>query len=445
VEDAVLYFNSNKSEIPKCRIDTNGYITGVEGDCFSITPNDVAILHEEDCNQVAEDTPSLFSNDTASEMIWDFADEIATEVYDRLEPDVRESARVCMAAYKQYAYPPEDKEIHRMIIPKIALVYPRSEYSQDVRENDLKILRAWREVLGRERTMYVHLYYLTPFLAGAKENYCPFPGMTPRSTVAFWDLLEEFNVSGYYIEHSSQGELPTAAEQYPYRDAENPNNPLYHASYLIDQVDLYLFSRLAFDPTADGEELIDEFFARYYHGASEAMRAFYYLLEDTYTDSENYEEKESLELTFADELRLDKKGRCCADTSHGCLYCAVQNRCQSYTDEDQVQFDYLCIKNACFGKYYGDTEFSCIFEDGKPYGIGEINDWKNVGTESVMHELNRYLLDASNSVSEGSIAQERLDLFATTVWCPMVNEYNLAASRHSLEKIEDTVLCSTVR
>jgi hypothetical protein len=446
VEDAVVYFNSNKSEIPRSRIGTGGYVTGVEGDCFSITPNDVAILNEEDCNLVAKDTPKLFSNDTASEMIWEFADEIATKVHEGLEPEVQESARVCMAAYKQYAYPPEDKEIHPMITPKIALVYPRSEYSREVRENDLRILNAWREALGRERTMYVHFYYLTPVLAGAKKNYFPFPGMTPRSTVAFWDLMEEFDVSGYYIEHSSQGPLTTADKQYPYRNAENLDSPLKHASYLIDQVDLYLFSRLAFDPTADGEELIGEFFERYYHEASDAMRSFYDLLEDTYTDSENYDEKESLEDTFTDEL-YKKRRSCCVDTSHGCLFCAVQNCCFPCPCKvGQVEYVYSCI-DPCYDQYWSDTEFSCIFENGKPYGIGEINDWKNVGTEDVMHQLNEYLLEASDSVLGDPIAQERLDLFATTVWCPMVNEYNLAASRHGLESIKDgdTVKCTTVR
>jgi len=443
VEDAVIYFNSNKSEIPPCRIGTSGYVTGVEGDCFSITPNDVAILYEEDCNQVAEDTPKLFSNDTASEMIWDFANEIATEVYERLEPEVQESARVCMAAYKQYAYPPADMYIHPMITPKIALVYPRSEYSEEIYENDLSILKAWRDALGPDRTIYVHFYYLTPVLAGAKKNYFPFPGMTPRSTVAFWDLLREFQVSGYYIEHSSQGRLTTAGKQYPYRNAENPNNLLRHASYLIDQVDLYLFSRLAFDPTADGKELIDEFFDRYYHGASHAMRSFYSLVEDTCTDSERYDEKESLESAFTSNL-LEKKPRCCIDTSHGCLSCAVQNCCLSCS-KGQVQFDYTCIRKTCFRNYYKDTEFSCIFEDGKPYGIAKINDWENVGTEGVMHQLDGYLLKASGAVAEDPIAQERLDLFATTVWCPMVNEYNLAASTYGRPGIDDTVLCSTIR
>jgi hypothetical protein len=57
------------------------------------------------------------------------------------------------------------------------------------------------------------------------------------------------------------------------------------ASFLVDQLELYLTFKLAHDPEQSGDALTEEFFKRYYGPAAEPMRALYRAIEDRYTGS----------------------------------------------------------------------------------------------------------------------------------------------------------------
>jgi hypothetical protein len=59
-------------------------------------------------------------------------------------------------------------------------------------------------------------------------------------------------------------------------------------TFLMDQLELYLTWKLANDPAQDGNQIINEFFARYYGGAGEAMQELYTGMEQTYMTPTNY-------------------------------------------------------------------------------------------------------------------------------------------------------------
>jgi len=58
----------------------------------------------------------------------------------------------------------------------------------------------------------------------------------------------------------------------------------------MDQLEFYLTFKLADDPGLDGDQLIEEFFTRYYGSAAAPMKALYCAIEDTYSNPASYPE-----------------------------------------------------------------------------------------------------------------------------------------------------------
>jgi hypothetical protein len=59
-------------------------------------------------------------------------------------------------------------------------------------------------------------------------------------------------------------------------------------SFLLSQLELYLTLKLADDPTLNSDDLIDEFFLRYYGTAAMLMKQLYQELENVKFDLNNY-------------------------------------------------------------------------------------------------------------------------------------------------------------
>ena len=57
-----------------------------------------------------------------------------------------------------------------------------------------------------------------------------------------------------------------------------------------EQVDFYITMKLYDDPTADIDTLLAEFFTLYFGEAAEPMQAFYTLIEETYSDPNNWDQ-----------------------------------------------------------------------------------------------------------------------------------------------------------
>ena len=57
---------------------------------------------------------------------------------------------------------------------------------------------------------------------------------------------------------------------------------------LSEQIDFYLTMKLFDNPSLDTDEILDEFFDRYFGKAAEAMKKFYLKIESVYSDPANY-------------------------------------------------------------------------------------------------------------------------------------------------------------
>jgi hypothetical protein len=168
--------------------------------------------------------------------------------------------------------------------PNVAMgrvMNPRRLWNTLEWHHNLECMQAWRTD-SPERPRYLWFHYLFPLtgaaytannpqnnaLRGAPEWY-PFPGFFAHKVVEQMALYRHYGYRGYYVEISS---APPAGQ----------------ALWLWDQLEVYVTLQLAFDPSQDGNKLIDEFFARYYGAAAKPMQGFYEMVEEIYCNPNNY-------------------------------------------------------------------------------------------------------------------------------------------------------------
>ena len=207
----------------------------------------------------AEESNTQFNNGRASDYVFNFVNKVAREVR-KTHPDKWIGA----LAYSTYAYYPEKVKPAQNIIVQLCL-HTRNWWCPSMEANDRKVLKEWRE-RGRQRPLYLWLYYNFPALNAKYGRYSYFPGYFAHAVLPQMKLYDEANIRGIFMEHSSE----------------------FGQSYLMDQLEFYVTLKLADDPKLDGNKLIDEFFERYYGAAAQPMKALYCAIEDTYSTPKCY-------------------------------------------------------------------------------------------------------------------------------------------------------------
>ena len=236
------------------------------GDFFALVPMDTNQWCRCDACQArldpAQTSNEQFSNGKASNYIWGFVDAVARDV------GASHPGRYISAlAYADYAHYPTAVELAPNIAAMMCLTV-RHWWAPGMARADRTVFETWVTREKGRRPLYLWLYYCFPALNAKQHKYNAFPGFSARTVVQQMRMYADAGIEGTFLEHSSE----------------------MGQSYLMDQLELYLTFRLADDPTLDGRALIDEFFRRYYGAAAAPMRAFYELVEDTYTNPECYPE-----------------------------------------------------------------------------------------------------------------------------------------------------------
>ena len=200
-----------------------------------------------------------FNNGWASDYIFEFTNRVAREVGKR-HPD----QWLGQLAYSQYAYHPEKAKLEPNISVQLCL-HTRNWWCPSMEANDRKMVADWRRLEPR-RPLYLWIYYCFPALVAKYGNFNYFPGFFAHSVVEQMRLYDQAKIGGFYIENSSE----------------------CGASYLMDQLEYYVTFKLADDPTQDGNQLIEEFFAKYYGAAAQPMKALYCRIEDLVSNPKTY-------------------------------------------------------------------------------------------------------------------------------------------------------------
>ena len=172
---------------------------------------------------------------------------------------------IATLAYASNAYPPSFKLEDNVIV--MMCLHSRHVWSKDMQENDDAILEAWTKEYP-EMKKYVWKYWCFPTLAGTRNKMYSFPGFIGNQIPGIIEKYYKNNIRGFFWEIA----VASGSVRMP----------------LHDQLEIYLFTALAWNKDLSGKELTDEFFRRYYGPAEKPMKEFYQEVEKAYSDPANY-------------------------------------------------------------------------------------------------------------------------------------------------------------
>jgi len=249
-KDAREYFDSGKTHHGSVEF----------GNCFGLAPMDNSGF----CNtrqtqawrnDAARPDKTMFSNGLWSDYVWNYTNVIAKQLL-QSNPD----KFVTQAAYSDYAWPPTDKV--GTLAPNIGIMMS-IEVDQwvnpAVRQNMLNIIKGWRKK-APSNPLYVWGYYNFPkiFVCLKPTDFHFFPIVSGHGLDEQIKLFYRNGIRGIFMEDIPQ------------------------------DVDAYLLLKLCDDPTANVNDLLNEFFTRYYGHAAAPIKAIYQKMEAIGADWSNY-------------------------------------------------------------------------------------------------------------------------------------------------------------
>jgi len=252
VTDARRYFDGKG-------IVGHDYLVPAKGDYFCQEPmDDIKFCKCETCqallNRPAEDNPH-FSNGRHSHYWFSYVNKVAKEIRAS-----HPGKYIAACAYMTHAFLPPDLDLEPNVSVQMCLQV-RNWWAPAVKENDLRFYRGWveeKKTKTRDRRLFLWLYYCFPELAMRNTVYSWLPGYFAHTAAEQIKMFARDGIRGVFVEGSA------------------------------DQVDTYVTFKLLDDPSLDVDDLLDEFFSRYYGAAGNAMRELYLLIERIYADPANY-------------------------------------------------------------------------------------------------------------------------------------------------------------
>ena len=225
------------------------------GDYFALVPDDNMKL----CNCAActallqkgrTHKTGFFSSGEMSDYWFTFVNAVAHEV-GKTHPD----KYIATLAYWAYAVPPDLKlEPNVSVAPCLHTCY--YPVHAEMRENDEKLGRQWRE--KTTAPMFLWVYYHHPMEAALIGKWKCFPHVMVHQTAQAMQTFIHDGVQGIF----------ECGEQ--------------------DQLEQYVMAKVWDDPNLDVDGLINEFFRLYFGAAGEPMKRFYLRLEEIACDRANY-------------------------------------------------------------------------------------------------------------------------------------------------------------
>ena len=226
------------------------------GEYFGVVPNDNAAWclcdNCQDLLKLDKDNHcgAHFSSGTASHYLFNFVNSIAKEVH-KTHPDKFISA----LAYHVYAFKPKDIDLGTNIAVAPCL-QPRNYWAPKIRENDLKFYKEW--ISKKDRPIYLWNYYCFPMEPALGGKWNCFPGFSAHLLAEQIKMYCDDGVRGVFL------------------------------CGIGEQLDYYLTMKMYDNPNIDPDELLNEFFSRYFGAASEPMKKFYLTIEEAFNNPDNY-------------------------------------------------------------------------------------------------------------------------------------------------------------
>ncbi|MFC1738744.1 DUF4838 domain-containing protein [Planctomycetota bacterium] len=227
------------------------------GEYFSVVPMDHGRWCQcDNCQELLaidkDNTGGGFASGTASHYFFNFVNKVAKEVK-KTHPD----KFISTLAYHVYSYYPEQIKLESNVAVAPCLLN-RNYWPILNKYNDIKLYKRW--VADKDRRVYIWNYHCFPNQMGMMGDWNVFPGFSAHTLDEQYKMYHEDGVRGVFL------------------------------CGIGEQLDYYLTLKLLDDPSIDIDELLGEFFSRYFGAASEPMKKFYLSIEEIFTNTENYPE-----------------------------------------------------------------------------------------------------------------------------------------------------------
>ena len=228
------------------------------GDYFALVPMDnnkwckcpvcQAQMHEDQ-----RDHPQ-FSNGFATDYVFGFCNRVARELR-KSHPGKYLST---IAYYDYFSYPRRTRLEPNISVQMCMTV--RHWWAPGMRKTDMAAYRDW-VAKEKDRRLYLWLYYCFPEEYATNRNFHCFPGFFAHTAARQIKMFARDGIRGAFL------------------------------NGLGEQVDTYVTFKLFDDPNLDVDELLDEFFARYYGAAGSAMKGMYLRIEEIFSSTKYYPEE----------------------------------------------------------------------------------------------------------------------------------------------------------
>ncbi|PJB69489.1 MAG: hypothetical protein CO095_09905 [Armatimonadetes bacterium CG_4_9_14_3_um_filter_58_7] len=225
------------------------------GDYFALVPMDNSAYCKCDKCQARMDSEEakspFFSNGYASDYVFGFANEVARAV-----KQTHPGKRLATLAYADYAYYPKRVRLESNIAVQLCL-HMRNTYATELQQNDVKFYDSW-VTKEKDRPIFLWLYYCFPAEVGHGGGWNVFPGFFAHRIERWFKRFHRDGIRSAFFNGFGQ------------------------------EVEAFVTFKLLDDPTRDVDQLLDEYFARYYGAAAKPMKSFYLTVEGIYGDPGNY-------------------------------------------------------------------------------------------------------------------------------------------------------------
>ena len=241
-------------------------------DCFPVFPMDNGSWCKcGNCQKLILDKATQgvgkFSNNKASNYVFNFVNRVAKEIQ-KSHP----GKLIGTGAYHDYCYPPDFKLEKNVRL--VVCLHSRNIFNRKTVLNDKTILDAWTKQQPHI-AKNVWSYFCFPSLSGKQQKVRVFPGFFASHIDRIFREYLSANVQGTFMESS-------------YADH-------YRIFILMDQLDGYLYWKLAWNKEYKGGDIINEFFRNYYGPAEKPMKDMYMLIQERYTNPEYRSKASSIE------------------------------------------------------------------------------------------------------------------------------------------------------
>ena len=227
------------------------------GNYFALVPDDNATFCRcERCRKLIRSGREMgtgqFSSGTISNYFFSFVNAVAREVR-KTHPD----KFIAALAYWNYAYSPTAFEMEPNVSIAPCLHTCMYAIHDEIRENDMTLYRQWLQ--KTTAPIYLWNYYHHPMEPALIEKFKCFPNVMVHDSARTMRMFINDGIRGIFI----------CGEQ--------------------DMLESYVIVKLWDDPGQDVDQMLDEFFQRYFGGAAAPMKAFYLELERIASDPANYQ------------------------------------------------------------------------------------------------------------------------------------------------------------